>query len=209
MNASLGVRSLKQNNEFDSLLLPMPVLWLSHTEISREFFINKMIPSSDISNQKFGKLTAIFRAKNHTKGHHKYWKCKCDCGNEKVIRANHLISGLTLGCGCDRYEKVSDKNKKHGHSSGKKWSPIYVSWAAMIRRCSSPKSNRWHRYGGRGISVCEQWKTFQGFLNDMGKTWERGLSIDRIDNDGNYEPLNCKWSSPKEQANNRSTSKIT
>jgi len=208
MTTSMGVRSLKQNNEFDSLLFPMPVLWLSHTAICREFFIHyNMKPSDDLTGCKFGKLTAICRIESLYVCKHKYWNCKCDCGNEKQIRANHLVNGLILGCGCDRYKKVSEKNKKHGHSSGGKWSPIYVSWAAMINRCKSPKSNRWHRYGGRGIKVCEQWKSFDGFLKDMGKSWKEGLSIDRINNDGNYEPSNCKWSTPKEQANNKSTSK--
>jgi len=206
MNTLMGVRSLKQNNEFDPLLFPMPVLWLSHTEICRGFFINKTM-NNDISYQKFGKLTAICLVKNPTKGSHRYWKCKCDCGNEKTIRANHLINGKILGCGCDRYQKVSEKNKKHGHASGGKLTGIYISWAKMISRCVDPYNNRWHRYGGRGIKVCDRWRAFENFLIDMGSSWEKGLSIDRIDNEGNYEPLNCKWSTAKEQANNRSTFK--
>jgi len=77
----------------------------------------------------------------------------------------------------------------------------------MISRCVDPFNNRWNRYGGRGIKVCDRWRAFENFLIDMGNSWEKGLSIDRIDNDGNYELSNCKWSTPKEQARNRSTSK--
>ena len=206
----MGVRSLKQNNEFGSLLLPMPVLWLSHTAIRRGSFVyNEMNVLNNITNQKFGKLTAICLIENKTSGSHKYWKCKCDCGNEKTIRANHLINGKILGCGCDRYKKVSEKNKKHGHASGGKLTGIYISWAKMISRCVDPYNNRWDRYGGRGIKVCDRWRAFENFLIDMGGSWKKGLTIDRIDNDGNYNPSNCKWSNAKEQAINRSTTKKT
>lgn len=160
--------------------------------------------AADIAGQRFGKLVAQEPDGKDAQGRI-FWICKCDCGGAKRVRASHLRSGAVSSCGCDRYLRVAEKVTTHGHASGGKVSPIYTSWAQMHARCSNPNHNRYHRYGGRGIKVCPQWATFEGFFADMGASWSSGLSIDRINNDGDYEPSNCKWSTPKEQASNRKT----
>jgi len=160
--------------------------------------------AADLTGQRFGKLIAEKPDGKDAQGRI-FWICACDCGKSKRVRSSHLRAGSVQSCGCDRYKKVAEKVTSHGHSSGGKVSPIYTSWAQMHARCSNPNHNRFHRYGGRGIKVCDQWADFACFLIDMGLSWAPGLSIDRINNDGNYEPTNCKWSTPKEQAANRKT----
>lgn len=145
---------------------------------------------ADLTGRRFGRLTALERTGNDSNGR-AIWRCRCDCGNEKEILAASLVHGFTKSCGCLR----------HGQSKTR----LYHIWAHMIQRCEDPKSNKFHLYGGRGISVCEEWrKDFMAF-----RTWalENGytdnLSIDRIDSNGNYEPSNCRWATASEQNRNR------
>ncbi len=123
----------------------------------------------------------------------------CDCGSVCRINVRIFLVGQKKSCGC---RKNYGNRKIHGHTIDS-YSPTYNSWRGMINRCFRPTNNRYDRYGGRGITVCAQWWRFENFLLDMGERPE-GHSIDRIDNDGNYEPGNCKWSTPTEQALNRS-----
>jgi hypothetical protein len=155
----------------------------------------------NLIGQTFGMLTAIepaVRRQGRTT-----WLCRCECGNLVTVTGDKLkkISG-TKSCGCHR--RYARKHGAQSASSTPKQKSVYKSWVGMKQRCLSPRNNRFKYYGARGIQVCEPWaNSFEEFWKDMEATWAPGLSIDRIDNDGNYESVNCKWSTPKEQANNR------
>ena len=130
-----------------------------------------------------------------------YWECLCECGNKTIVSASYLRNGKIKSCGCLRKE---GNNTKHQHTSRSHTpSPTYSSWIKAKQRCNNPNVPNWVDYGGRGIKVCDRWlDSFENFLADMGERPD-GTTIDRINNDGNYEPGNCKWSTPKEQSNNR------
>jgi hypothetical protein len=126
------------------------------------------------------------------------WKCRCRCGIEREVFAFSLINGRSESCGCLKREKLAARETTHGLTG----IPEYWIWAAMKYRCKSPRATHWEHYGGRGISVCERWLKFENFYADMGPRPSSDHSIDRIDNDGNYEPGNCRWATQPEQTRN-------
>ena len=166
----------------------------------------------DLSGQKFGRLTVISRAKSNTRDAR--WLCKCICGNEKIILGYNLKNGITKSCGCLQRELSSKRLKMNNHQRkhGLYGTRIYRTWAHMKERCYNPTANNYCNYGGRGIKVCQCWKnSFQAFYDDVSKLphfGEKGYSLDRINNDGNYEINNVRWATAKEQANNQRTNHL-
>jgi hypothetical protein len=152
----------------------------------------------------FGRLIAIERMAP-TKCRQAVWRCRCECGIEKEIRASSLMSGITSSCGCLRREIQPKIRLVHGDKPKRNVAPEYTAWTNMITRCANPKHNRWQHYGGRGIAVCRRWRaSYQDFLADVGRRPSPGHSIDRYpDCDGNYEPGNVRWATAIEQRANQ------
>jgi hypothetical protein len=155
----------------------------------------------DLAGQTFGRLKVIALAHDR-RGGQAMWSCVCSCGEGKVVFGSSLRRGESRSCGCLARELSSLRATRHGYARDGIANRSYATWTAMRARCRSAKHPAWHNYGGRGIVVCPRWLTFENFLADMGDKPE-GLELDRVDNDGNYEPGNCRWVNHVEQNQNR------
>ena len=164
----------------------------------------------NLAGKTFGRLTVISKSYSIKRGPRStvvFWQCRCSCGAEAHVRGDKLKSGNTRSCGCYHLEKLKKDHFKHGDSMGAK---EYRTWALMLARCKPCRRNSDNKnYYERGIRVCERWRiSYQNFLSDVGRSPGPNYSIDRIDNDGNYEPGNVRWATREQQMRNRRVTRL-
>lgn len=152
--------------------------------------------------RRFGRLTAMEPTEERV-NRSVVWLCKCDCGQEKRVSRLCLVTGKVRSCGCLNRESATRTSTTHGMHDTPEWH----AWKDMKARCLNPNLANFHNYGGRGITVCERWLRFENFIADVGRRPSPLHSLDRIDNDGNYEPGNVRWATAKQQSANKRASK--
>ena len=160
-------------------------------------------------NKEYGSWT-VLTVELQNRSRNNECLCRCKCGTVKPVREQNLIRGLSTNCGCERDKKTGNRFRKHGESRGNR-TPEYIAWRGMITRCTNKNERSYADYGARGILVCERWTGCDGyknFLADMGRRPGPGYSIERKENNGNYEPSNCRWATAKEQARNKRSNRI-
>ena len=167
-----------------------------------------MAKKLNLAGQEFGRLTVVKETSGRTASGCVVWLCLCSCGNESYVSATSLRSGHTMSCGCYQKQQSGQAAVKACTTHGMSGNPTYISWVNMRSRCYDKKNEKYMRYGGRGITVCDKWlNSFQSFLDSMGEKPTQEHQIDRADNDGNYEPGNCRWATGFQQQQNRSNSR--
>lgn len=154
------------------------------------------------AGKRFGRWTVVSYAGK--RGTNPIWNCVCDCGTEKVVLSSSFLSGASVSCGCVRSEQLAARLTTHGHAPRSGKTPEYSTWKNIVSRCTNPKTRKWEEYGGRGIKVCDRWReSFAAFLADVGLRPSKQHTIERKDNDGNYEPGNVCWATRAQQSRNK------